>query len=88
MPDFPIPYGLSGGAEAMRSFGAAEGPVESTGHAEAVPSVVDTLTAIGSALRGIWWESSTLTELLQQAIRLADHLLTRLQASHPAVVTA
>jgi uncharacterized NAD(P)/FAD-binding protein YdhS len=40
MPDFPIPYGLSGDEEAMRSFGASQGTVESTGHAGAVPSIV------------------------------------------------
>jgi uncharacterized NAD(P)/FAD-binding protein YdhS len=45
----------------------------------------DRLSAIGPPLRGLRWESSTVAEILAQAITLADQLLNRLHTSLPAV---
>jgi len=46
------------------------------------------LTAIGSPLRGVRWESGTVAELLQQAIALSEQLLNRVHAGRSAGVCA
>jgi uncharacterized NAD(P)/FAD-binding protein YdhS len=45
---------------------------------------LEMLSALGPALRGVRWESSTINEVLQQAIALADRLLIKLQSRHAA----
>ncbi len=46
------------------------------------------LSAIGHPLRGVRWESSTLVELLQQAIQLGNRLTGQLLAADPGRVVA
>jgi uncharacterized NAD(P)/FAD-binding protein YdhS len=45
----------------------------------------DTLSAIGSPLRGVRWESSSVPELVQQSAILADRLLTRVLTARATV---